>query len=125
MALLMSSKTVLENKISAIQKYLTFLKRYTRFSRNNLEHDIDIRAAVERYLYLAIQATIDCAEAVIAFKHFRKPTTYGETFSILFEQGILSQKNTQSLVRMCGFRNILAHDYEGIDYDIVYSMLHD
>lgn len=26
---------------------------------------------------------------------------------------------------MAGFRNIIAHDYEKIDYEIVYKVLHD
>ncbi len=121
----MSTKTVVENKISNIQKYLTFLRRYKKYSRHELEQTVDVRGAVERYLYLAIQATIDCAEAVIALRNFRKPTTLSETFYILEEEGVLSRKETQALVAMSGFRNVIAHDYEKLDYDIVYTVLHE
>ena len=31
----------------------------------------------------------------------------------------------KNLVKMVGFRNILAHDYERLDYDIVYDILHE
>ena len=121
----MSTKIVIENKISAIQKYLIILKRYNKYSKKEIENTIDIRGAVERYLYLAIQATIDCAEAVIALKGFRKPTSLSETFYILHEQGILSLHDTEVFVQMSGFRNIIAHDYERINYDIVYKNLHE
>lgn len=121
----MTSIAVLENKISAIRKYLKILGRYTRYSREELEKDIDIRGAVERYLYLATQATIDLAEAVLAFRGFRKPSTMGEAFYILQEEGILSQKLTEKLVGMVGFRNVIAHDYEKVNYDIVYAVLHE
>ncbi len=121
----MSTKIVVENKISAIRKYLTILKRYRSYSRKEIEEDIDIRGAVERYLYLVVQAVIDCSEAVIALRRFRKPTTMSDTFYILQEEGVISQAQTKVLVQMSGFRNIIAHDYEKIDYDVVYKAIHE
>lgn len=121
----MSTIQVIENKISAIQKYLSLLERYRSYSREEIEHNIDIRGALERYLYLAIQSVIDCAEAVIAYKKFRKPTTLSDAFYILQEEGALSHEEVQLLVGLTGFRNIIAHGYERIDYDVVYAVLHD
>lgn len=89
----------------------------------NVEENIDIRGAVERYLYLAAQAAIDLAEAVIAYKGFRKPTTMSEAFYILNEEEIVSWELTEKMVRMVGFRNIMVHDYEKVNYDIVYDVL--
>jgi uncharacterized protein YutE (UPF0331/DUF86 family) len=115
---------VIENKISSVQKYLKILERYKGYSREEIEKNIDIRGAVERYLYLAIQSTIDIAEAVIAFKNFRKPTTMAESFIILSEEGIIDREFAEKLIKMVGFRNIIAHDYEELNYDIVYDVLH-
>jgi uncharacterized protein YutE (UPF0331/DUF86 family) len=120
----MTNFDVIENKISAAQKYLKILEGYKRYSQAEIEKNIDIRGAVERYLYLALQAAIDLAEAVISFKNFRKPTTMAESFTILSEEGIISEEFAQQLVKMVGFRNIIAHDYEEINYDIVYDILH-
>jgi uncharacterized protein YutE (UPF0331/DUF86 family) len=115
---------VIENKISSIQKYLKILERYKEYSREEIEKDFDVRGAIERYLYLAIQSTIDLAEAVISFKNFRKPTTMAEIFIILSEEGIIDREFAENLIKMVGFRNIIAHDYEEINYDIVYDILH-
>lgn len=120
----MSTIQVIANKLSAIQKYLSILERYTAYSREELERNIDIRGATERYMYLAIQSVIDCAEAVIAYKKFRKPTTMSDAFYILEEQGVLSPEEIQPLIQMTGFRNIIAHGYEHIDYDVVHDVLH-
>lgn len=120
----MTNVTVIENKISAAKKYLKILERYQRCSRKELESNTDLRGASERYLYLAVQATIDLAEAVIAYKDFRKPTTMTEAFHILNEEGIISDDLAKKLVAMVGFRNIIAHDYGKINYDIVYRVLH-
>lgn len=121
----MTSPNVIENKISAVKKYLDILKRYKKYSREEIEHDVDVRGAVERYLYLVAQATIDLAEAVVAYKQFRKPTSMSEAFSILNEQEVISLELAENLIKMTGFRNVMAHDYENINYDIVYDVLHN
>ena len=119
----MTTLDVIENKISAVQKYLKILDRYKQFSRKTIEKDIDLRGALERYLYLAVQSTIDLAEAVISYRDFRKPSAMSETFYILHEEKIISSTLAEKMARMAGFRNIIAHDYEKLDYGIVYDVL--
>jgi len=119
----MTNLSVIENKISSVRKYLTILDRYRGYSQKEIADDIDRRGAVERYLYLAVQATIDLAEAVIAYKNLRKPSTMSESFYILNESEILPPDLTEQLVKMTGFRNVIAHDYEKLNYDIVYDVL--
>jgi uncharacterized protein YutE (UPF0331/DUF86 family) len=119
----MTSSSVIENRISAARKYLGILDRYRKFRQEEIENNVDLRGAVERYLYLALQATIDLAEAVIAYKGLRKPSTLSESFHILNEAGVISPELTRNLVRMTGFRNVIAHDYDSLNYDIVYDVL--
>ncbi len=47
-----------------------------------------------------------------------------EAFHILNEEDIISNQLTEKMVKMVGFRNVMAHDYEKINYDIVYDVLH-
>lgn len=120
----MTNFATIENKISSARKYLKILERYKKFSKKKIQEDIDIRGALERYLYLAVQSAIDLADATISYKKFRKPTTLSESFYILNEEGIIKNNLTKNMVNMVGFRNIIAHDYEKINYDIVYKILH-
>ena len=119
----MSNRAIIENKISHIRKYLRILDGYQKYSRKEIEGNIDLKGAVERYLYLAAQATIDLSEAAVAYKNFRKPTTMSESFYILNEEKIISNELTEKLVKMTGFRNAVAHDYEKLNYEIVYDVL--
>jgi uncharacterized protein YutE (UPF0331/DUF86 family) len=119
----MSNKTIIENKISAIKKYLKIAAGYKKYAQKKLEGDASLRGAVERYLYLAAQATIDLAEAVIAYKNFRKPQTMSESFEILKEEDIINAELSQEMIKMVGFRNVMAHDYERVNYAIVYNVL--
>jgi len=119
----MSTLEVVENKISAVRKYLKILENYQDHSQQEIEESIHLRGAVERYLYLVIQATIDLASSYVTYKDLRKPTTMRESFEILAEEDIISDELTQNLTQMVGFRNIISHDYGELDYDIVYDTL--
>lgn len=119
----MSGLSVIENKISALLKYLEILERYKKYSIKELQNDIDLRGAVERYLYLAVQAAIDSAEAIVAYKKLRKPATMSENFDILKENNFISDDLCEKMIKMVGFRNIIAHDYGKINYKIVDDVL--
>ncbi len=119
----MTTKAVIENKISAVKKYLKILERYKKIAPKDIEKDIDLKGAVERYLYLAVQAAIDLSDALIAFRGFRKPATMSESFSVLLEERVIAEGLAIRLSKMVGFRNILAHDYGKIDYTVVGDIL--
>lgn len=119
----MTNQAVIENKISSIQKYLGFLGKYKGVPLEKIVNDVTILGAIERYLYLVSQSAIDLAEALISLKGYRKPSTFAESFTILFEHGLISSELESNLRKMAGFRNALAHGYERIDYDILYDVL--
>ena len=119
----MSSLSVIESKISAIKKYLKILHGFKSFSQQKMENDVIQKGAMERYLYLVVQATLDLAESIIAFKEFRRPTTYSENFYILEEENFITKELSRKLVNMAKFRNIIAHDYENVDFSVVYAAL--
>lgn len=119
----MTDLKVIENKISSVKKYLKIVEEYKKYSQKEIESDLTLRGATERYLYLVVQAAIDLAEAVVSYKGLRKPTTFSEAFYILNDENIIAGELTEKMVKMTGFRNIIAHDYEEIDYSIVYDIL--
>lgn len=119
----MTNTSVLESKISSIQKYLKILAGYQNYSQQQLEDDLHLKGSVERYLYLLTQSVLDLAEAIISFKDFRRPQTYSEFFDILQEEKLISKDLTEKLVKMAKFRNIISHDYENLDFGIIYDVL--
>ena len=119
----MTSLAIVESKLSQIRKYLTDLEDFKKYTSQQIKQDKLIQAASERYLYLAIQAAIDLAEAIVAYKNLRKPAALRESFEILRENNLINQELADKMGRAVGFRNILAHQYDDIDYDIVYDVL--
>lgn len=119
----MTNLGTIENKISSIEKYLKILSSFKKYSKSRIQDDVYLKGALERYLYLATQATIDLSEAVISYKKLRKPTTMAEGFEILFEEKIIPRTLKTRLVQMVGFRNIIAHDYDIVDFSIITDTL--
>lgn len=121
----MNDEEFLQNRISLVEKYLSLLSKYSEVDKELLLQDDQLRGAVERYLYLAIQSTIDLAETVISKKRLRKAQSLSESFEILAENDVIPRELAENLVKMVGFRNILSHGYHKIDYEIVCSVLHE
>lgn len=119
----MTAIEAIENKISALRRYLAILHAQRDLTPDQLASEVMLRGAVERYLYLAAQSAIDLAEAVIAWRGLRKPSSFGEAFVVLQEAGMLSPPLAENLVRMAGIRNVLAHAYERVDYAMVCDVL--
>jgi uncharacterized protein YutE (UPF0331/DUF86 family) len=47
----------------------------------------------------------------------------GKTFEILAQEGILSENLAANMKKAVGFRNIAVHNYERINWHIVYSIV--
>ncbi|KKT57867.1 MAG: hypothetical protein UW81_C0004G0040 [Candidatus Giovannonibacteria bacterium GW2011_GWC2_44_9] len=119
----MSNLQVIENQISYIIKHLEIAEGYKKYSLNDLETNLMIKGATERELYIVAQAVIDLAEAVVAYKNFRKPTTMREALDILGEEKIIPNEFLADFHKIVGFRNALAHDYHDLRIDVVYDVL--
>lgn len=119
----MTTIDTLKLKISEVEKYYQIVKKYQNLSRQDIETDDTIKGAVERYLYLLCQSSIDLGEALISYYKYRLPTTYADIFDILYENNFISKQLALSLAKMSGFRNILAHSYGKVNFDIVYQVL--
>jgi uncharacterized protein YutE (UPF0331/DUF86 family) len=119
----MTSKGVIENKISYLQKQLEAIKEFQIHSLDELRQNAKILAGLKWELYVMSQAVIDLAEAVIAYRRFRKPTTMREAFDILAEQDVVPVEFMNRFSKMVGFRNALAHDYEDIKIEVLHDVL--
>ena len=120
----MTNVDILKRKLSQIKKYFAILEPLQKYDKEKIQNDEIIYGAVERYLYLLCQATIDFAEAVISHVNLRKPGTYGEVFEILAEgNSLISKEISLKMKNMSGFRNILAHEYGEVDFEKLYTIL--
>lgn len=85
--------------------------------------DAYLRDIVERNLEIAVQCCLDIANRIISLAGTSKPRDSYESILRLGELGVLPMAFARQLAPMAGFRNILAHEYLAIDWDLVYKHL--
>ncbi len=77
-----------------------------------------------RYLVqVAAQTCIDLANHVIASEGWRAPRDFGDSFSVLNEQGVIDAGLAGRLRGLAGLRNRLVHVYDEIDDARVHQAL--
>ncbi|HAK88000.1 MAG TPA: DUF86 domain-containing protein [Nitrospiraceae bacterium] len=103
-------------KIEKIMEYKKILHNMKEDCVNNFFKDPVYRGAVLHYLYLIADSCISLAEMIIRDKEFRTPQSYHEAVDILGENKIIPPDFAYEFANIASFRNLLAHDYEKIDY---------
>ncbi len=106
-------------KIGRINQYITTIESLRDDCLERFTNDPVYRGALLHYLYLLTDSCIALAEMTVKHKKLRVPQSYQEVFDILGEGGVLEADFAYRFARIAGFRNFLAHDYEGLDSKII------
>jgi uncharacterized protein YutE (UPF0331/DUF86 family) len=102
---------------------LTNLFRARSLDLSILIADIDLQDIISLNLSRAVQICVDIGAHIIAGLEIPPPGTMGETFDLLAQEGVLSKELATNLKKAVGFRNIAIHNYETINWHIVYSIV--
>lgn len=119
----MADRDLVLSKLGRLETYLEGLEAKRGVSFEEYENDRDLRDIVERRFEKAIQASLDVAAHVVSADGYREPQNYGDLFAILAEEDVLRRDTAEDMIEMAGFRNVLAHEYAGIDDRRVYDHL--
>ena len=110
-------------RLDELNERLARLEPLREQKRAEFDADPYLRDIVERNLEISAQCCIDICHRIIVLENTRKPTDYFEAILMMGEIGILSADFARRLAPLAGFRNILIHEYLGIDWDHVYKNL--
>jgi uncharacterized protein YutE (UPF0331/DUF86 family) len=113
---------VVLKKIDALGHCISRIETKCPDTAEKLKQDYDLQDIISANLERAVQLSVDISAHILAERGRRAPDTMGETFSSLAEQDIIPQDLAERLKKAVGFRNISVHEYEKIDWDIVYSI---
>lgn len=73
------------------------------------------RAAIERLLQTALEATLDICKHVLRVRGTPRPTTARELILAAGAAGLISTELAASLAAAAGLRNRLVHEYDDLD----------
>ena len=99
------------------------MEAFKNKARPDFDADPYLRDIVERNLEIAAQCCIDICHRIISLERARKPADYYEAILMMGELKALPPEFARKLVPLAGFRNILVHEYMGIDWDYVFENL--
>jgi len=117
-------KLLVGRKLAEIEVYLKQIREYSKISVKTYKDDWKTQRIIERTLQILIEICMDIANHLISDKDLRLPTGYADAFKVLTENNIISNELSRTMEKMSKFRNVIVHQYEGIDPAIVVSILH-
>lgn len=112
---------VIQRKFTLLDKHLLELQNHLKdVSFVTFKNDWALRCMAERSLQVMVEIVIDVAERIIAIENAGPAATSTEAIDKLEILGII--KSADSYSSMIKFRNIIVHQYEEIDPEIVYNI---
>jgi len=110
-------------KLADLSIYIQQISEFRSLSVDEYKSDWKTQRIVDRTLHIMIEMCIDITGHLISDRKLRVPESYADGFRILNENGIVSDDLIDPLMKMAKFRNIIVHQYEKVDPEIVISIL--
>lgn len=119
----MVDKNMVLRKLSTIDEYLKQIREFSGVSIDEYKSDWKSQRIVERTLQMLIETCADIANHIISDRNMRIPTGYSDTFRVLLENNVIDENLFAVMEKMAKFRNIVVHQYEEVDAEIVIIIL--
>ncbi len=113
----------INEKISFVLSNLENLKILQNIPEDEFHSDFRNIESAKHLLQVSIEAMIDIANHIIARKKLDRPESYGHSFIILNERGIITDEKLENLMMMAKFRNRVVHIYNNLDPKEIYRIL--
>ncbi len=119
----MVNKSVVYKKISHVRHNLSRLRDKNGIRLETLKTDLDAQDIILHNLQLAIQGCVDIGAHILADQGWGVAGSVNETFYILQDMNVIPPELMEKMVAMVGFRNILVHEYEAVNLEIVHNII--
>ena len=110
-------------RLEKLRAYRADLAQWRNLSLDEYLADRNTRYAVERLLHLVWEAVLAILDHLLSAKQEIVSDTYEDVPSHARRGGFLSEVRYRELRGLGGFRNVLVHDYVGLDDATVYRQM--
>ena len=115
-------KLVVEQKIESLRKCLLRVEQRCPDSLEGLLSDVDAQDVLVLNLSRAVQLCVDISLHILSGRDQPVPETMGQAFTELAAENIISRELSEKMRKAVGFRNIAIHNYEEMNWAIVYAI---
>ncbi|OZB12621.1 MAG: hypothetical protein B7X58_11100 [Marinobacter sp. 34-60-7] len=85
--------------------------------------DLDAQDIISLNLTRAVQMCVDIASHWLAeHAEATAPKTMGQAFEALAQSGIIDTELAARMRKSVGFRNVMVHNYDDVNWEIVYAI---
>jgi len=115
---------VIEEKIESLRRCLQRIREKCPATAAELSNDLDAQDIVSLNLTRAVQICVDLAAHTIAHREMIAPDTMGQAFDTLAKAALIPRELAGKMKQAVGFRTLAVHNYDAIDWEIVYAICH-
>jgi uncharacterized protein YutE (UPF0331/DUF86 family) len=119
----MVDRDLVLRKLSELDEYQNQVQEFKGITVKQYREDWKKQRIVERTLQMMIETCLDIANHIVADRGYRVPVSYADIFKVLGENNVLEKKLVDRMEKMAKFRNILVHQYEKIEAEIIVGIL--
>jgi len=116
---------IVAEKLESLRRCVRRIEEKRPSTPEALLGDYDLQDILVLNLSRAVQLCVDIAAHLISDLEIPLPNTMGNTFDSLAQAGLLETRLAARLKKAVGFRNVAVHNYEAIDWNIVYAISKD
>lgn len=117
------NNAVLEQKLESLRRCVQRVESRLPESLQALQTDLDAQDIVALNLTRSVQLCVDMAAHWLAeHADSNAPRTMGQSFDALAQAGVIEQALADRMRKSVGFRNVMVHSYDEIDWAIVYAI---
>jgi uncharacterized protein YutE (UPF0331/DUF86 family) len=114
---------IVRRRLRRLERCLRVLRALRQQGRHAFVSDEAVQDRVERNAELAAQACADIALHLLAAEGRESPETYADAVLALPKLGVIPHDLAQRVAATVRLRNILVHDYLGVDHGRLFDEL--
>ena len=122
-------REVIGQKLESLRRCLKRVADKCPLNAETLGKEPDLQDIVTLNLTRAVQLCVDLGSHILSSLEIAPPDTMGAIFDALAGINLIEKTLAVRLKKAVGFRNVVVHEYESIDWNIVYAIaqhhLHD
>lgn len=119
----MVDRELISKKVNLIRYHLERIFLKSNISLDEFLNDVDSKDIVCHNLFILLQNIIDICSHIISDEGLEEPAFYSDMADILAKGKVIREDLKQPLKNMIGLRNIIAHQYGDIDFNIIYKIV--
>ena len=115
---------VVLNKKESIERCIRQIRNYYKLTTGQpFEEDYLRQDAIAINMQRACEQSIDLANYTIKVRKLGLPKESKDSFRLLAENKIIPRELADRLCKMIGFRNILVHEYQDLDLQLMIDVI--